>query len=395
MIRAPAHPAALFVLPALGEGGSARLVFGLAGALNALGSRAEIFSVRTAADGTLDPTAITLPVRYGLSGHGRIRAEPVGFVRRLLAAARAADIVVSGVEIGAGLDVAVLAGVLARRPVVVIVHSNMASTMARTVGRHRHLARVAYPFLSGAVLPSRELAPTLTAVARRLPRQVRWIPSGIDTAAVRAAGEREPEVPLPPGPLVTAVGRLVPEKGFDTLIRAHAAAVAQGTRHNLVVVGAGPERDSLERLAQALGVAPSVNLLGHITNPHAVVARSALFCFPSRCEGMGLALLEALALGVPIVATDCVAGPSQILDRGAYGELVPIDSATHLCEAVVRHLDSPERLRRKALAGRWWAETFTLEQSARLYQAFFRDILNGEPGPVAGCLVPPPSHPAR
>jgi glycosyltransferase involved in cell wall biosynthesis len=316
-------------------------------------------------------------------------------VRRLLAAAREADVVVSGVEIGAGLDVAVLGGVLARRPVVVIVHSNMAHTMSRTVGRHRHFARVAYPFLSGAVLPSRELAPTLTAVAPRLPRHVRWIPSGIDIAAVQANGEREPEVALPPGPLVTAVGRLVPEKGFDTLIRAHAAAIARGKRHSLVLIGAGPERGALEHLAQSLGVAPSITFLGHVTNPHAVVARSALFCFPSRCEGMGLALLEALAVGAPIVATDCVAGPSQILDRGAYGELVAVDSVTHLCDAIVRHLDDPERLRGKAVEGRQWAETYTLERSARAYQAFFRDILNGEAIPALAGSPPTALHSAK
>jgi glycosyltransferase involved in cell wall biosynthesis len=394
MTRGIVPPAVLFVLPALAEGGAARLVFGLAGALNALGSRAQILSIRPAAEATLDPTAITLPVLFGVAGPGRIRNELGGFLRRVRSAAREADIVVSGAEIGAGLDVAVLAGLLARRPVVVIVHSNLVHTMSRTGGRHRHFARWAYPHLSGAILPSRELAPTLTAVASRLPRQVRWIPSGIDIAGVRSAAEREPGMTLPAGLFVTAVGRLVPEKGFDVLIRAHAAALAGGREHSIVLVGDGPERAALVELARSLGVDRSVVLLGQCSNPHAIVARSSLFCFPSRCEGMGLALLEALAVGAPIIAADCVAGPSQLLDRGAYGDLVRVESVQDLSEAIVRHLHTPERLRRKAAAGQEWAATFTVERSARGYQQFFSDILGSDRGRTGRPSDPPAARPS-
>jgi glycosyltransferase involved in cell wall biosynthesis len=381
-------PAALFVLPALGEGGGARLVFGLAGALNRLGSRAEVFSTGPAVDATLDPTAVTGTVLFGVSSEGRIRHQLPGFLRRLRDAARRADIIVSGVEIGAGLDIAVLAGLLAWRPVLVIVHSNLAYTMSQTIGRHRHFARWAYPRLSGAVLPSRELAPTLTAVAQKLPRRVRWIPSGIDIEAVGSAARRDADVPLPPAPLVVAVGRLVPEKGLDLLIRAHAAALGRGRPHALMLLGEGPERGALQALIRALGVERSVVLAGHCTNPHAIVARASLFCFPSRYEGMGLALLEALAVGAPIVAADCVAGPAQVLDRGAYGDLVPAESAPALTEAIVRHLDDPDRLRAKAAAGKAWAASFTLDRSARGYQAFFREVLGqARPRPI-GCSTP-------
>lgn len=383
-ISRPLAPAALFVLPVLSEGGSTRLVMGLAGALTRLGSPAQLLSVRPDAETTLDRTAITEPVLFGMEGRGRIRSELGTFLRRLRIAARRADVVVSGEEMGAGLDVAVLAGFLAARPVIVIVHSNLAHTMSRTSGRHRHFVRWAYPRLDGAVLPSCELAPTLAAVASRPPRRVRWIPSGIDIASIRSAATREPDVALPAGPIVVAVGRLVPEKGLDTLIRAHAAALGRGRQHCVVLVGDGPERAALERLARSLDVARSVVFLGHCSNPHAIVARSALFCFPSRCEGMGLALLEALAVGAPIVAADCVAGPSQILDRGAYGDLVRVDSTDDLSDAIVRHLDDPERLRRKAATGTQWAETFTLERCAQAYQAFFREIMGAEPVGAGG-----------
>jgi glycosyltransferase involved in cell wall biosynthesis len=88
-----------------------------------------------------------------------------------------------------------------------------------------------------------------------------------------------------------------------------------------------------------------------------------------------MALLEALALGAPIVATNCVAGPRVILADGRYGDLVPVDSVADLAHAIERHLKKPERLERMGAAGREWAAQFTIERSARRHLDFYATLV--------------------
>lgn len=103
-------------------------------------------------------------------------------------------------------------------------------------------------------------------------------------------------------------------------------ALADGApRHRVLLLGDGPDRAALGRVAQELGLSDTVVFAGFLDNPHAVAFRAALFVLPSRWEGYSLALVEALCLGVPAVAADCVSGPREILEDGKYGRLVPVD----------------------------------------------------------------------
>src|SRR4029450_4389351 len=109
---------------------------------------------------------------------------------------------------------------------------------------------------------------------------------------------------------IIGLGRLWPEKGFELLVEAHAKVRAAGLPHGLVIVGRGPELDALRALVDRLGVSNSVLLPGFVANPFPVLARASLLCVPSRFEGFGLTIAEALVLGVPVVSTDC-GGPSE------------------------------------------------------------------------------------
>jgi glycosyltransferase involved in cell wall biosynthesis len=107
---------------------------------------------------------------------------------------------------------------------------------------------------------------------------------------------------------------------------------------------------------------------------------------------MPLVLLEALTLGVPIVATNCVAGPTVVLAGGRYGDLVPVDSVTDLAAAIERHFKHPDRLRGMGAAGREWAGRFTMERCAQMHLSFYRRILSGRTeGKSAGCAEAPVS----
>ena len=117
------------------------------------------------------------------------------------------------------------------------------------------------------------------------------------------------------------------------------------------MLGEGPERPRLERLIGELGLADLVALPGFVENPLAYMAKADVLALSSRVEGMPTVIIEALACGTPIVATDCPHGPAELLGDGAYGRLVPVGDAGALGEALAATLSEPrdpERQRRRA-----------------------------------------------
>lgn len=147
-----------------------------------------------------------------------------------------------------------------------------------------------------------------------------------------------PSIFVPNEPVVLAAGRLSPQKDFRTLIRAF-AKVRVHRNARLVILGEGEQREELERLVTDLGLKPYVSLPGFVKNPYAYMARAAVFVLSSRWEGFPNVLVEAMAVGVPVVATDCMAGPAEILENGRYGQLVPVGDVDAMAAAIIRELD--------------------------------------------------------
>lgn len=167
--------------------------------------------------------------------------------------------------------------------------------------------------------------------------------------------------------VVIGVGRLTPQKGFNTLLRAFARlAATQPAR--LIICGVGPDEAALKALASTLGIADHVDFVGFQKFPIAWIAAGDLLVLSSRYEGFGNVLVEGLAAGTPIVSTDCDYGPSEILENGRYGTLVPVDDDAAMADAMLaalaKHPDA-ERLRARAhdfsiarIADRYLAEAF-------------------------------------
>jgi len=141
-------------------------------------------------------------------------------------------------------------------------------------------------------------------------------------------------------PVIVGIGRLTKQKDFHTLIRAF--AVVRRTRPcRLVILGDGGDRESLLSLAQEQGVLTDVDFPGFQQNPFAWLSRSSLFVLSSRWEGFGIVIVEALALGIPVVSTDCPNGPREILKDGEYGPLVPVEDPDTLAVAMIKTLEKP------------------------------------------------------
>lgn len=144
-------------------------------------------------------------------------------------------------------------------------------------------------------------------------------------------------------PLVVAVGRLSREKGYTVLLRA-LAMLAPKWPVRLIVFGEGPQAEELATEAESLGIQDRVTWAGFDPNPFPTVARADVFVLPSLWEGFPNALLEAMALGRPVVASDCEWGPRELLVGGSYGLLVPPGDADALAGALERlFADEPMR----------------------------------------------------
>ncbi len=173
-----------------------------------------------------------------------------------------------------------------------------------------------------------------------------------------------------------AYGRLVPKKGFDLLLRALREIVAEGIDATLVLGGDGPERGRLQALAQSLEVATRVRQAGWIGDVTAALDAADAFVLPSLDEPFGIAVLEALARGVPIIAT-ATRGPVEILD-GSCAILVPSGDAGALAAAIRALAFDPGAARERAAAGlARYRDTYSVESVVPRIVALYERVASG------------------
>ena len=140
--------------------------------------------------------------------------------------------------------------------------------------------------------------------------------------------------------VILAVGRLHHAKGFDILLEAFAQVLVRRKDVRLLILGEGDERSALEQQRHRLGLDGVVEMPGYVSNPLPYMAKADVFVLSSRWEGLSSVLIEALACGARVVATDCPSGSREILEHGRYGRLVPPENPTALANALVTALDA-------------------------------------------------------
>jgi len=173
---------------------------------------------------------------------------------------------------------------------------------------------------------------------------------------------------------IGAAGRLVPIKGYDRLLEAFVALLARHPEARLEIAGEGPSRMDLERQARALGIGEAVTFLGWSDDLPAVMARWSLFVQPSLEEALGITALQAMAAGLPVVASD-VGGLPEIIEPGVTGVLVPPADVPALTAALAELLQQPERCKRLGEAAWWQAHQFSEPRFAAGIADVYRELL--------------------
>ena len=210
------------------------------------------------------------------------------------------------------------------------------------------------------------------------PSRIRTILNGIDLDRFGFIG------PDPAGPVMT-VARLSPEKDVANLVRATAIAAERAPALRVEVAGGGPCREELDHLAAELGVAGRFTFLGEARDVPALLRRACMFVLPSRSEGIPLTALEAMACGLPVVATR-VGGLPEVVEDGITGLLVPPADPAALARAVVEIWGDPRRGDRMGHASRRRVEDrFDVRRMVGQYEAMYREVARGgRPAPIGG-----------
>jgi glycosyltransferase involved in cell wall biosynthesis len=336
----PARRVALF-LPSLNGGGAERVLLALAEGFTARGIAVDLVLAKAVGDYSGEVPA---SVRVVNLRAGRVLTSLPRLVHYLRAERPAVLLTTMSHANLVGLWARRLAGGTTR---VVIREANTLS-MASQRGRGRNkllplLVRRYYPWADEIVAVSNGVAEDLSEVSL-LPRsKIRVLPNPVITPDLKArAAEPLEDLWLSNGapPVILGVGRLDRQKDFPTLVRAF-AAVRRQREARLIILGEGPERERLKSLLRELELSDHARLPGFVSNPFSYMARAAVFVLSSAWEGMPGALIQGMACGAPVVATDCESGPREVLAGGKFGRLVPVGDQAALADAIVATLDSP------------------------------------------------------
>lgn len=328
---------AIFI-PSLRGGGAERIIIMLANGFAARGLRVDL--VLAKAEGPY-LSEVSANVRVVDLDKDRVLASLVPLARYLRHARP--DAMLSALN--HANVVAILARKLARVPTrLVVSEHNSPSQSLRGRGKPRLLRiliRMFYPQADRVVCVSKGIEQDLHRLMGVPSEILETIHNPVDIDAVREKMHDQLDHPWlaeRTGPLILAVGRLNRQKDYPTLLAAFARLSADRVAQ-LVILGQGQEEKPLKTLARDLGIDGCVAFPGFEANPFTWMRRCDLFVMSSAWEGFGNVLVEAMATGASIVSTDCPSGPSEILDGGRWGRLVPVDDAQALARAMAEALD--------------------------------------------------------
>ncbi len=234
-------------------------------------------------------------------------------------------------------------------------HGRDADEVHRMKIRRAALRRVLYRMTDLVVTVSEELRNSILAQVKTPADKIACLPNGVDLRRFRSLPRKETarrELGLPSdATVIGSVGRHDPVKDYGSLLRAFARIRSQRKGVRLLLAGDGPQNAALRNAADALGIAGDVHFLGWSDDIQNILAATDVFVLPSLTEGMSNALLEAMAAGLPCVATE-VGGNGELIDQGTTGLLVPPSNPERLGAALERLVSNAALRQQMGEAGR-------------------------------------------
>lgn len=361
----------LFVISSLGAGGAERVIAKLAAHLMDAGAQISI----VAFDRESEPIYHDFAPGTGFHRLGD-EAAPAAFrsARRMIALRRTIrrlvpDIVISfltkinviSLTATIGLDV----------PVIVSERNNMLRQPMNRLWRMGVAAL--FPRAAAIVLQTAASAAMLPA---RLQRKAVVISNPIERLPWRPAGFADKRI--------TAAGRLTEQKGFDTLIEAFAKVAPLHPDWQLDIWGEGENRDELLARIARLGLIGRADLRGLSKRPGQWIESASLFILSSRYEGFPNVLGEAMAAGMPVIATDCPFGPVELVQDGRNGLLVPQDNPAALAEAMIRLIENPDLAARLGASAARVARTYSSPSIVARWERLIEACLAAPAGQATG-----------
>jgi glycosyltransferase involved in cell wall biosynthesis len=378
----PGRLSVLFVTTALGGGGAEKHLLRVANHLDRERFRVSLALVKP--EGEFEHALAGDVRKFYLNatrkGSTTLRAlQSVGPLRRLMRSERPA-LVFSVIDLANLLSVYAARGVEPRPKVVLGVQTppSIAYDSMHPVSKLilRLMPRM-YPSADQVVAISKGVAEDIASLVPRTRGRVTVIHNaGVEPDVREMAREGMSSDERPDAPLIVACGRLKPLKGFAHLIDA-LAEVRKSVPAHLWIIGEGTQRAYLESKIARLGLRHCVRLLGFQRNPYRYMAAADLFALSSHFEGFGNVIVEAMACGTPVVATDCPYGPREIIEDGENGLLVEPASAASLARGILRVLRDEGLKRRLTSKGLERARDFEAQSIADEYGGLFLRIANG------------------
>lgn len=255
------------------------------------------------------------------------------------------------------------------------------------------LKRALYPFADTVTAVSDGVAGELRDILGLAPDRVQTVYNpivGPELPALAEAALDHPWIGDAARPLIVAVGRLVGQKDYPTMLRAFALLRAHRPAR-LAILGIGAARVALEALATELGIARDVAFVGFDPNPLRWMARARLVIQSSRVEGLPGTLIQSMACGTPVVATDCNFGPREVVTDGADGFLVAVGDARALADRALQLVGDAALRDRMSRAARASARRYTVAASLQRYQ----DAIDGRCSAEDNLDDPEPRQPPR
>ena len=231
---------------------------------------------------------------------------------------------------------------------VIVRESNAPVSTPKLSLSHRVIFRLApytYAHSNGVIAVSHGVAEELGIMAPSIRNKVHVVPTPVISDDVIRQGAMPVDHPwlvTKDKPVILSAARLQKHKGFLTLLHAF-KKLRERVDARLLVIGEGAYRSRIEKEIQDLQLSEHVSLHGFQTNPFAFMSRADAFVLASEFEGLPNVLVQAMAFGTPVVATDCRSGPSEILCGGRFGKLVPVGDVDALAAALEQALNEPRQ----------------------------------------------------